>query len=57
MIALVRAVTVWIVLLITAVANGAVREFAFVPRMGEATVHASRAERGMRGRSASSGCP
>ena len=39
MIALVRAVTVWIVLLITAVANGAVREFAFVPRMGEATGH------------------
>jgi hypothetical protein len=36
---LVRAFVVWIVLLVTAIANGAVRELAFVPRIGEAAGH------------------
>jgi hypothetical protein len=36
---LVRALVVWIVLLVTAIANGAVRELAFVPRIGEAAGH------------------
>jgi hypothetical protein len=36
---LARALVVWIVLLIGAIANGAVREYAFVPRMGETAGH------------------
>ena len=36
---LTRALLVWIALLVAVIANGAVREFALVPRTGEAAGH------------------
>ena len=37
---LARAVLIWFVILLVAIANGALREAVFVPRMGHAAAHA-----------------